>query len=365
MTRGFSIKNSFTLALVAASVVLCATSLAQPPDNAPGASRESNDKAMPSGEIVRLGRMLFEDPRLSANGTISCATCHRLKRAFTDGRPHAVGIQGQAGTRNTPTLVDIADEQLLFWDGRVSGLEQQVRSPLFNPREHGLIDDDAVRQILTSIPEYIAGFRKVFGSTSSLSTDELAAAIAAYERTLRSGESSFDRYWYGHQRDAISTSAQRGLELFRGRAGCAHCHLIGDLPAPLSDHQFHNSSVRLGPAVTRDLPHLTAKVVALKSQRDVKQLNDLIGSDHRIAELGRFLSTLDPGDIGKFRTPSLRNVALTAPYMHDGSVGSLETAVQLELYSRGLAGAKPIVLTSDEQAELVEFLRTLTSAKAQ
>src|SRR5262249_8095181 len=129
-----------------------------------------------------------------------------------------------------------------------------------------------------------------------------------------------------------------------------------------TDRGFHVSAVHLDTATLHDLPNLTAVVARLKSRNDVQQLNSLIASDKRVSDLGRFLVTLDPADIGKFRTPSLRNVALTAPYMHDGSIPSLHAAVELELYNRGPAGAKPIALTLDEQGDLVEFLRTLTSA---
>jgi cytochrome c peroxidase len=316
-----------------------------------------------SVQQVLLGHSLFQDRRLSANGAVSCSSCHLSHRAFTDGRPRAVGLNGQTGTRNAPSLINTFSETDLLWDGRVSSLEEQVRLPLFNSRELGLADDDQVKTILRSVPAYRARFEAAFGPSAQLNTDELARAIAAYERTLISPDSSFDRYWFGHQADAISADARRGLDLFRGRGGCSGCHVLTQDSAPLTDHQFHGSSIRLTPAVARDLPNLTATVIRIRGTGDTKALNELIGSDARIAALGRFLATLDPRDIGKFRTPSLRNVAVTSPYMHDGSIGSLQQAVQMELYTHTASNSKPVVVTIEEQTDLVEFLRTLTSEK--
>jgi cytochrome c peroxidase len=353
-------------AIVIVCAAFCAVHVSQATERASGPV--TGGLAAPVGgdtrstALIQLGRMLFEDERLSADGTVSCAKCHIPKQAFADGRQRAVGVRGQAGTRNTPSLLNIADEKELFWDGRVTGLEEQVRSPLFNPREHALANDGQIELILGSIPEYGTRFRQVFGPGDAISITHVTTAIAAYERTLLTTASPFDRYWYGHHREAISASAQRGLELFRTRAGCAGCHVIGATSASFSDHQFHASSIGLDPSVSGDLPELTAKVVALHTRDGIVQLNDLIASDRRIAELGRFVATFDPADIGKFRTPSLRNVTLTAPYMHDGSVESLGAAVDLELYSRGAGGAKPIVLTADERTDLIEFLGSLSSA---
>jgi cytochrome c peroxidase len=315
--------------------------------------------ATDANEIVRLGQSLFVDRHLSRDGTVSCATCHIPTRAFTDGRPHGIGLGAQRGTRNTPSLVNVASEQTLFWDGRVSGLEQQVRSPLFSSREQGLTDDAQLASIVRSSSDYVARFKKAF-HTEAISADQVVSAIAAYERSLRSTASPFDRFLYGHHSTAMSPAAQRGLQLFRGRANCSTCHTIGDSSAALTDHQFHGSSTRLPDAVLNELPALTAAVLSARHEQDIRSLNALIASDERIAELGRFLSTMNPSDIGEFRTPSLRNVAVTAPYMHDGSVSTLEDAVDLELYSRSAAGAKPIALTVSERADLVEFLRALS-----
>jgi cytochrome c peroxidase len=316
-------------------------------------------------QLAPLGRMLFEDSRLSADRKTSCSTCHQVKRAFSDGRAHAVNAGGRKGTRNTPSLLNVAYAKDLLWDGRLTSLEEQVRAPLFNPIEQGLSDERMLERILSSLPEYTVTFRKAFGATGhSPTTDQVAKAIAAYERTLLSADSQFDRFLYGHEVGALSVRAQRGLALFRGRGGCSTCHPIGDSAALLTDRQFHESSIRLDAAVLEQLPTLIARIRALRTQSSLKSLNDLVTSDPKVAALGRFVSTGEPADIGKFRTPSLRNVALTAPYMHDGSVRTLESAVELELYGREAGVAKPIVLTADERADIVEFLRALDSSKA-
>src|SRR5262249_39152218 len=154
-------------------------------------------------ELIRLGKMLFEDKHLSADGTISCATCHVSTRAFADGRPQAIGLHGKRGSRNTPSLLNVALEKELFWDGRVSGLADQVRAPLFNPFEQGLSNDAEVERILRSLPEYTQPFRDAFGAGTPILTDQAAAAIVAYEQTLVTKPSPFDRYWREHLQDAM------------------------------------------------------------------------------------------------------------------------------------------------------------------
>jgi cytochrome c peroxidase len=356
--------KSTALTWIAATVMICMTSVVLPGEPAnPPVLPEGNaaQRSSRTEDLVRLGQKLFEDKRLSASGNVSCGTCHVASLAFTDGRTRAKGLNGQVGTRNTPSLLNIIYEKELFWDGRLTGLEEQVRSPLFNPREQGLSDDQQVERILQGLPEYATEFKKAFGTGGVLSTDQLVTAIAAYERTLLTADSPFDRYWFGHELNAISPGAQRGLDLFRGRAACASCHLIGKTSASFTDQEFHPSPVQMDATVTTELSSLTQRVLALHAGGEIRSLSNLISSDTRVAALGRFLSTMNPADIGKFRTPSLRNVAITAPYMHDGSAATLYVAIELELYSRSSALARPVVLTADERADLVEFLATLTT----
>jgi cytochrome c peroxidase len=320
-------------------------------------SRASDEQAIP------LGKRVFFDTRFSADGKMSCGKCHLPDLASSDGRPRAIGHDGAVGTRNTPSLLNVAYSSTLFWDGRASSLESQALAPLTNPREHALVSSAAVAAIVRSDDVYTRDFSAAFNVAPERITGEMVGqALAAYERTLIAGGSAFDRFEYGHQVEALSAAQARGLELFRGRAQCAGCHLIGSSFAVFTDEQFHMSPGGLPSPVTTHLASLTRKVLESASNRG--QLEQLVASDVDIAALGRFVVTRAPADIGKFRTPSLRNVALTAPYMHDGSVRTLEEAVDAELYSRTTSMRYPIALTVSERQDLVEFLRSLTGACA-
>lgn len=323
-----------------------------------------SDKAgeAPNIHLVELGRRLFFDPALSIDGKISCSSCHLPNRQFADGRARALGHAGRSGTRNTPSLLNVAYLSNLFWDGRARNLESQARLPLTNALEHGFPSDDAIIAAVNGNPRYQQEFKMAFrASPGRISVDQIAQAIAGYERTLLTGNSPFDQYLYGNDRQAMSGPAVRGFELFRGRAGCATCHAIGDSSALLTDQQFHPSPVRLSDDVTEHLSRLAQELTAIKTRSGFSELNQRIASDSSVAALGRFVVTLDPVDIGKFRTPSLRNVTLTAPYMHDGSVATLAEAIDLELYGRGGTDEQPIVLTAQERAELMAFLEALSS----
>jgi len=308
-------------------------------------------------EKVALGRALFDDKRLSADGKVSCSTCHQPDRAFTDGRTVAQGIQQRAGTRNTPTLINSAYLTSLFWDGRRQSLEEQAADPLVNPVEHALRNHDELLAVVRTDAAYAAGFRAAFGAVpESIGIEHVVKALAAFERTLVAGDSPFDRYRYGGDSSALSAAQLRGLGLFEGRARCTVCHTIGKEHALLTDNEFH--TIGIGQArVQPQLADRTTRLVRLSpAERDQS-----ITSDPEVAALGRFAVTLKPGDIGRFRTPTLRNVALTAPYMHDGSVPTLGEAVEREVYYRGLEAGRPLVLTPQEKADLVAFLEALSS----
>jgi cytochrome c peroxidase len=278
-----------------------------------------------------------------------------------DGLATGKGIGGQHSFRNTPSLLNVAQQKELFWDGRSVSLEQQLLGPLTNPREHGLADAAAVVAKVREQPEYVEAFARSYGTNQdSLGMQEIADAIASYERSLVSTSSPFDRYDYDADPNALSASARRGLELFRGRAGCAGCHTIGEKPALFSDQAYHRSPQALPEPVTRNLATLAQRVVAAKEQGG-NALDRMIAEDADVAELGRFLVTLNPSDIGSFRTPSLRNVAQTAPYMHDGHYSALPDVIDAELYSRGDGGRHPIALTIDERGDLLAFLQSLSS----
>lgn len=314
---------------------------------------------LPTAAKCALGQRLFFDRRLSTSGDISCASCHQPEHAFSDGRPVSAGVGGQLGTRNTPSLRSAAYVTSLFWDGRRTTLEAQVSDPLTNPSEHGFSDGAGLFERLRQLPDYPAAFRQAFPEApvaSALSLRHLRQALACFVRSLAAGASAFDRYRYGHEPDALSPAAQRGLALFTGRAQCASCHTLDAHSAPFSDHRFH--SVGIGVEIINNhLASLVQNAVALPSaRRDARILRE-----SELAALGRFLVTHDPADIGAFRTPSLRNVAQTAPYMHDGSIPTLAQAVEREVYYRSQENGRPLILTPAERTDLVAFLQALDS----
>lgn len=309
---------------------------------------------------VALGKRLFFDPRLSNDGTISCATCHIPARAFTDGRAVARGISGRLGTRNTPSIWNALFLNSEFWDGRRLTLESQAIDPLLDSREQGFGNQTAILYAIHRDARYASLFAHAFGPISGgITVREVAIAIATFERTLIAGDSPFDRYYYGHQPTALSPAAIRGLAIFQGRAQCSTCHVIGKHYALFTDNRFHSLGVGL-----RELEPRMAAAATLVAHASPTALDNLIIDNADVAALGRFVVTKDPRDIGKFRTPSLRNVALTAPYMHNGSARTLADAVNREIYYRGLRTNVPLILTPHEKKDLLAFLDSLTSPNA-
>lgn len=325
-----------------------------------GAFATSGALKAESPASVGLGSKLFFDQRLSKDGSISCASCHRPELAFTDGRKLAIGIANQSGTRNTPSLINAALNTAQFWDGRRATLEQQALDPFLNSKEHGLGSAASLLSQLRRDPQYKVAFKRAFNvAPAQIRTNHVASAIAAFERTrLVDMDSPFDRFQYKQRGDGMPPAAIRGLRLFQGAARCASCHVIGDKQALFTDNKFHALGVGLE-RIERRLPELTSQLVHIMESG--KSLDAAVLGDENLGELGRFAVTLSPFDIGKFRTPSLRNVALTAPYMHDGSVATLAEAVELEIYYRGVEMKRPLILTPDEKADLIQFLHTLTS----
>ncbi len=314
-----------------------------------------------SPEKIVLGQLLFHDKRLSGDDTISCASCHKPERAFTDGLAVAKGIDGQSGTRNTPTLLNAAYFSLFFHDGRADSLEQQVLGPLLNALEHGLKDAQSVVDIVRRDKNYQTRFQKVFSvKPGQIRIEHITKAIASYERSLLNGNSAFDRYLFGTDRQAISASAARGLRIFRRKGNCANCHEISWNNALFMDNRFYNIGVgsKMIAPVLDDL---------IRAVRAGKTVDALSLSERQKSQLGRFNVTGQINDIGKFKTPSLRNIALTGPYMHDGSMATLEEVI--EYYDRGGeknpyldAAIFPLHLTGQEKQDLVNFLKTLTGS---
>ena len=286
-------------------------------------------------EKVKLGEALYFDKRLSADGTVSCATCHDPASAFTDRNATAVGIRSTRGARNAPTVLNAMFSSTLFWDGRTHSLEAQVLQPLVSASEMGMQNYDAVVARVADDPDYVQWFRRVF--KSKVTIEVIAKAIAAFERTQLSGNSPFDRFIAGN-RNAISAAQKRGWDLFRGKAQCINCHAFSHGSPFFSDFDFHNTGVAM-----KALAHTQAT-----------------------SDFGRYRVTNLRCDIGAFKTPTLRDVELTAPYMHDGSQKTLLDVVRF--YDRGGEAnpyldrrISPLNLTDEEMNALVEFMRSLTS----
>lgn len=308
--------------------------------------------------LIDFGRALFFDQRLSANGQISCASCHQPERAFTDGRATAVGVTGEPGTRNSPSLLGVATVPALFWDGRAASLEQQALLPFTTPIEMGLPSLAALLDRVRHLPSYSDDVQQAFNKNiAQLRAEDIALALARFQRSLTAGPSAFDRYTLQGQPTALSAGALRGMALFKGQAGCSSCHRIEAGAASFTDHAFHAIGFRGDPAQL-------AQAIERLEQTPAQQVGQRVLTDPQVAALGRYISTRALSDIGKFRTPSLRNVARTAPYMHDGAIPTLEAAIDYELYYRGQADGSPRILTPQERADLAEFLRALDSEQS-
>ena len=350
--------------LAAAGTVWAAVAAGAPPLGLPPVPVPADNPITP--EKVKLGERLFHEKRFSADGTISCASCHKPELAFTDGLPVAEGIRKQKGTRNTPTVVNAAYYTTQFWDGRRPSLEEQAKDPFVNPIEHGLPGHEPILEVVRKDPYYRKAFREVFGvAPEAVTIDHVVKAIAAFERTVISGDSPFDRYLYGGDKSALSESAIRGLKIFRTKGRCVDCHKIEQTSATFTDNDFHN----LGVGFQRIAPRLH-EIVARFREAKAKgaSLDESVLTQAEVSELGRFAVTGRISDLGRFKTPTLRNVAVTAPYMHDGSLKTLEEVV--EFYDKGGeandfldGGIRPLKLTEQEKKDLVEFLKSLTSPR--
>jgi cytochrome c peroxidase len=283
-----------------------------------------------TAEKVELGRLLFFDRRLSVDDTVACATCHAPEHGFTDGRKTSVGVGGQVTARNSPTIINRAFSAAQFWDGRARSLEEQVKLPLVSPVEMGMPSHEVMIEKLRRIAGYQPLFQRAFG-TAEINLDRVSQAIAAFERTALSGNSPFDKFQAGDHA-AMSETAQRGYALFRDKARCEKCHIGFNF----TDEKYHNLGVSWD------------------------------ARSKKFKDEGRFAVTKNKEDRGAFKTPSLRGaLTQTAPYMHDGSQATLEDVI--EFYNKGGEKnlyldqhIKPLKLTAQEKAELIEFLKALT-----
>ena len=314
----------------------------------------------PDPRRIELGRKLFFDRRLSFNGTMSCAMCHVPEQGFTSTASQlSIGIEGKSLRRNAPSLLNVAWQANLFHDGRESSLITQAWMPLLHADEMANPSIGHVLDRLRALPDYSGLFERAFdGSGPAMQT--VGAAIAAFETTLVAADSRFDRWHFGGDASALSALEQQGFRLFTGKAACSQCHLVGDKHALFADSQFHATG-----AGQANLPARSFVVPLAPGVQTVISDADLgaFASD-AAPDLGRFEITLNPSERFAFKTPTLRNVARSAPYMHDGSLPTLEAVV--DFYDRG-GGAlptqserlRPLGLSPEEKVALVAFLRAL------
>jgi cytochrome c peroxidase len=302
-----------------------------------------------TSEKIALGQLLFFDARLSADGSLACVSCHLPDQGWTTNTPLSPAYPANMERRNSQTLMNVAFYRVLLWDGRADMLEKQALGPIQNPlhMNHNL---DLLIEKLNAVPDYVDRFQKVFGT--AVTSEGLGKALAAFERTLVTRHAPFDRFMGGDQR-AMSESAQRGMELFKGKARCILCHHGPNF----SDSQFHNLGVP-------DAPLLAHPLVQASIRFDAKRMN-IPEYQHVREDLGRYLVTKDEKDKGTFRTPSLRNVAQRDPYMHNGVFQSLEEII--DFYNRGGGTVarkspllQPLELSNGEKRDLLAFLQALT-----
>ena len=327
------------LALTVSAMVLVGCPKNEPVAVPPGPAEKPDYDKLPAGldpdlreipadnpithEKVVLGKHLYFDKRLSADDTIACATCHHPDKGWTDQAAVSTGIEGQTGGRSAPTVINRVFSKAQFWDGRAASLEEQAKGPITNPIEMGMADHDTTVKKIAAIAGYKPLFKAAFGD-ETVDIDRIAKAIATFERTIVSGDSPFDKYQAG-DKTAMNESAVRGLDLFKNKARCSVCHA----GLNFTDEKYHNLGVGYG-----------------KDQ-------------------GRMDFTKNEADNGQFRTPTLRNIVDTAPYMHDGSEATLMDVV--EFYDKGGEKnphldkeMKPLELTDQEKNDLVEFMKALS-----
>ena len=317
-------------------------------------------------EKIRLGRQLFFDRRLSHNNTLSCAMCHIPEQGFTSQElAVAIGIEGRTLRRNAPALYNVGFAKLLFHDARENLLEQQVWTPLLARNEMANPSVGFVIERLKSIPEYRGKFEQAFqGKGPGMET--VGMALASYQRTLNSADSPFDRWYYGGDGKAMDEQAITGFRLFSGKARCVSCHTVNRDYALFTDHKLHNTGigylVSMGPKDDKVQVTVAPGVTLTVDRADITEPGKLEPND-----LGYYEITEDPDDRWKYKTPGLRNVGLSSPYMHNGSLRTLRQVV--EFYNRG--GIKnelldpliqPLGLSDEEIDSIVAFLNSLTGS---
>jgi cytochrome c peroxidase len=319
------------------------------------------DNAM-TPERVALGRKLYFDTRLSRDGTVSCATCHDVSRGFTDQRNVSEGVGDQLGRRNAPTTLNALFFQTQFLDGRAPTLEEQAKLPIVNAIEMGQPDGPTAVAAIAGDAEYVRMFQAAYGRAPNY--DDVGRAIAAFERTLVFLDSPFDRFLAGDAK-AISAEAQKGWVLYNGKARCVSCHQINAANPLGSDNRFHNVGVS---ARHQDFEALAVQALAAlagKEGEEAVQAIDELALETDLSELGRFLVTQNRADIGGFKSLQVRNVGITGPYMHDGSMQTLWDVMdhynkggEPNLYLDG--GIEPLALSEAEIDQVVALMFSMT-----
>jgi cytochrome c peroxidase len=324
---------------------------------------------------IALGEQLFHDLRFSTTGDVSCATCHDADKGFTDSPlKTSEGIAKKTGTRNAPTVVNAAYFATQFWDGRSPSLEDQALHPFVNPVEMGLPSHEPILEVIRSDADYVKAFAEIFGvSADAITMEHVTKAIAAFERTQIAGDSPFDRWNYGGDKEALTEQQKRGFDLFVNEGRCVSCHRVEQTQALFTDNRFHNIGVGIN-RIQNDVPEIAVKF--LEADMNLAEVDVEVLTDPRTSEIGRFAVSHGFDDLGSFKTPTLRNVAVTAPYMHDGSVATLRDAVVH--YNNGgvtnegdpvndflSGGIRPLNLSDEQIDDLVAFMEALTSPQFQ
>jgi len=316
-------------------------------------------------EKIDLGRKLFYDRRLSLNSTFSCAMCHVPEQGFTHNEiATAVGIEGRSGRRNSPTLFNVAYAKKLFHDGREDSLEQQAWGPLLAHNEMGNPSPAIVLRKIRALNDYNGLFETVFNKPLSMET--IGMALATYQRTLNSANSPFDQWYFGHNKDAVSPTIKRGFTLFAGKANCIACHTVKKDDALFTNNRLHNT----GHGFRVSMQARPAKqFITLAPGQTIEIDSDLFDSvaEKKPNDVGLYEITENTEDRWKYKTPTLRNIALTAPYMHDGAFKTLKEVIAF--YNQGGVPnedldplIKPLHLSDSEQRDLLAFLNSLTGS---
>lgn len=321
-------------------------------------------------EKIALGDKLYHDARFSADGKVSCSTCHAREKGFTDNLQVSKGFNGLTGTRNAPTVINAAYYTSQFWDGREPDLEGQSKQPPVNPVEGGLKNHEPIIEVIRGDKDYTTAFKQVFNvDAKDITMDHVSRAIASFERTIVAGDSPFDKYMYAGDENALDESQKRGLAVYLGEGRCVSCHVIEETQALFTDNRFHNIGIGFKKIKGKESETAAEMLAAKRKGADV---DVTVLTQENMSELGRFAVTENPTEVGAFKTPTLRNIAVTHPYMHDGSLETLEDVV--DFYNNGgrlkegdplsgflSGGIKPLNLSKQEKKDLVNFMKALTS----